>query len=117
MKVEALEFGSVRIDGVDYPHDVVIEGGRVRKRRKGPSKSRREEFGHTPLTGRETIPWHAKRLWIGTGFYGSLPVTDDVREQAQTRGVELLLEKTPELVARISKSLPAETNLILHVTC
>jgi hypothetical protein len=28
---------------------VVIDGGKVRKRKKGPSKQFREKFGHTPL--------------------------------------------------------------------
>jgi hypothetical protein len=29
-----------------YAHDVVIDGGKVRKRKKGPSKQFREKFGH-----------------------------------------------------------------------
>jgi hypothetical protein len=34
-------FGSIKIDGVTYEHDVVIESGRIRKRKKGPSKALR----------------------------------------------------------------------------
>jgi hypothetical protein len=34
-------FGSIEIDGVTYEHDVVIEGERTRKRKKGPSKALR----------------------------------------------------------------------------
>ncbi len=36
---------------VRYTHDVVIDGGKVRKRKKGSSKQFREKFGHTPLSG------------------------------------------------------------------
>jgi len=115
--VDAYEFGRITIDGVVYDHDVVIEGGEIRKRKNGPSKPRREEFGHTPLTVEERIPWTGKRLWIGTGASGALPITEQVRGEARRRGIELLVETTPALVERINRGLPAGTGLILHVTC
>jgi hypothetical protein len=67
MRFEKFSFGSIRIDGVTYEHDVVIEGGKVRKRKKKPSKKFREVFGHTPLSVEEKIPWKCRRLVIGTG--------------------------------------------------
>lgn len=117
MRVDDYTFGRITIDGIAYEHDVVIEGGRIRKRKKGASKARQEEFGHTPLTAAEKVPWDAKRLWIGTGAQGRLPVPDDFREEARRRGVELLTKTTPELVKLINEALPADTNVILHVTC
>jgi hypothetical protein len=117
LHVDAYEFGRITIDGVTYDHDVVVEQGTVRKRRKGPSKPRKAEFGHTPLTADEEIPWEGRRLWIGTGAYGSLPVASDLREEARRRGVELLEKPTPEIVRLINRGLPADTNVILHVTC
>jgi hypothetical protein len=36
---------------------------------------------------------------------------------ARRRGVELLEKPTPELVRLINRGLPADTNVILHVTC
>jgi hypothetical protein len=115
--VDAYEFGRITIDGVVYEHDIVIERGKVRKRKKGPSKPRRDEFGHTPLTAEEQVPWSGRRLWIGTGASGLLPVVAELRREARRRGVELRVESTPRLVARINAGLPAGTNLILHVTC
>ncbi len=47
------EFGRITIDGVSYDRDVVVDHGKIRKRRKGPSKPRKGEFGHTPLTTAE----------------------------------------------------------------
>ncbi len=38
MRFEAFSFGSIRIDGVTYEHDVVIDRGRIRKRKKKLSK-------------------------------------------------------------------------------
>jgi hypothetical protein len=117
MHVDAFEFGRITIDGVAYDRDVVVDHGKIRKRKKGPSKPRKAEFGHTPLTAAEEIPWKAQRLWIGTGAHGRLPVADDFLEEARRRGVELLTKTTPELVKEINRSLPEDTNLILHVTC
>ena len=36
MRFEAFSFGSIRIDGITYEHDVVIDRGDVRKRKKKP---------------------------------------------------------------------------------
>ena len=44
MRFEGFSFGSIRIDGVSYDHDVVIDRGEVRKRKKKASKKFREAF-------------------------------------------------------------------------
>jgi hypothetical protein len=38
MRFEAFSFGSICIDGITYEHDVVSHHGRVRRRKKKPSK-------------------------------------------------------------------------------
>ena len=57
IRFDAFSFGSIRIDGITYEHDVVIDHGRVRKRKKKASKEFLGEFGHTPLSAEEAIPW------------------------------------------------------------
>ena len=59
MKARLVKFGEIEVEGESYTHDVVIDGGKVRKRKKGPSKQFREKFGHTPLSAEEKIPWAA----------------------------------------------------------
>ena len=115
MRFQAFSFGSIVIDDVTYDHDVVIDRGEIRKRRKGPSKRFRGEFGHTPLSVDEDIPWHCRRLVIGTGT-GALPVMDEVKREAERRHVELVIEPTAHAIARLERE-PADTNAILHVTC
>jgi hypothetical protein len=66
VRFEAFSFGSIRIDGVTYEHDVVIDQGNIRKRKKKPSRKFRDQFGHTPLSVEEKIPWDCRRLVIGT---------------------------------------------------
>ena len=48
MRFEAFSFGSICINGTTYGYDVVIDRGRIRKRKKKPSKRFRDQFGHTP---------------------------------------------------------------------
>jgi hypothetical protein len=81
MRSGKFSFGSIRLDGISYEHDVVIDHGQVRKRRKKPSKKFRDAFGHTPLSIKEEIPWKCSRLVIGTGT-GALPVMDEVKREA-----------------------------------
>jgi hypothetical protein len=116
MRIDHFTFGSIRIDGQTYTHDVVIDRGRVRKRRKNPSKPFRAAFGHTPLSMDEDIPWKCRRLVVGTGADGALPVMDVVKEAAALREVELLILPTREAI-RALKGQAKVTNAILHVTC
>ncbi len=62
MRIDRFTFGSIRIDGETHAHDVVIDHGRIRKRKKKPSKPFRDAFGHTPLSVEEDIPWNCRRL-------------------------------------------------------
>jgi len=116
MKWGKCDFGRVKINGEKFSKDVVLDQGQIRKRKKKPSREFREQFGHTPVSVKEEIPWQCKRLVIGTGIDGRLPVMDEVRLEAQRRGVELVICPTPEAV-QVLKDNADETNAILHVTC
>jgi hypothetical protein len=116
MRFESFSFGSIRIDGVTYEHDLVIDRGEIRKRKKKASKQFRDGYGHTPLSAKEDIPWRCRRLVVGTGADGGLPVMDEVRKEAQLRKVELLNLPTEDAIA-VLKGSGKDTNAILHVTC
>jgi hypothetical protein len=115
MRFEKFSFGSIRIDGVTYEHDIVIDDGHVRKRKKEPSKKFREAFGHTPVSIEEEIPWKCRRLIIGTGT-GALQVMEEVKQEAKRRKVKLFILQTVEAIEEL-KQHPERTNAILHVTC
>jgi hypothetical protein len=116
MRIDQFTFGSIRIDGETCDHDVVIDRGRVRRRKKKPSKSFRNAFGHTPLSIEERIPWNCRRLVVGTGAEGALPVMDEVRREASRRRVELVIVSTREAIVAL-ETASEDTNAILHVTC
>ena len=115
MHFDKFSFGTLRIDGSTYEQDVVIDCGRIRKRRKAPSRKFRDEFGHTPLSIEEEIPWKCHRLVIGTGAYGHLPVMKEVKLEATRRHVELVIVPTSEAIRLIEEGFAA--NAVLHVTC
>jgi hypothetical protein len=117
MRFEGLSFGWIRIDGVTYEHDVVIDHGKVRKRKKKPSKDLRTAFGHIPLSSKEEIPWKCKRLVIGTGLHAALPVTDELKREAARRHVELVMLPTAQAIEALKKENLDSTSAILHVTC
>jgi hypothetical protein len=109
-------FGRIEIDGGTYERDVVIDRGRIRKRRKKASKRFREGFGHTPVSVEEEISWKCQRLVVGTGRYGSLPVMNEVKLEARRRKIDLLILPTEEAIQTLANQ-PKRTNAILHVTC
>ena len=116
MWIAHFAFGTLDIDGVTYEHDVVIDRGEVHKRKKKASKKFRDVFGHTPLSLEENIPWRCARLVVGTGAYGRLPVMDDVKREADERGVQLIVLPTAEAIKVLQKGAQ-KTNAVLHVTC
>src|SRR5260370_35969188 len=116
MRFEKFSFGSIRIDGITHEHDVVIDRGEIRQRKKKASKKFRDAFGHTPLSVEEKIPWKCRRLVVGTGVYGKLPVMKDVKLEAERRKIELLIFPTAQAIDELNQDSD-ETNAILHVTC
>ncbi len=115
MDLEYPGFGTIVVDGERFDHDVVLEDGAVRPRDKRPSKQFKS--GHTPLSVAEDIPWSRQRLVVGSGHSGSLPVMSEVHDEAQRRGVELVVLPTAEACALLRDLDPADANAILHVTC
>lgn len=116
MRFSGYSFGSVRVDGITYDHDLIIDGGKIRKRHKGPSRKFRDAYGHTPLSTAEDIPWRCRRLVIGTGAVGALPVMNDVREEARRRDVDLVILPTAQAIGVLTETTK-DSNAILHLTC
>jgi len=116
MRFDNFSFGSLRIDDSTYEHDVVIDRGEIRDRKKKPSKKFRDDFGHTPLSIAEDIPWKCRQLVIGTGAFGRLPVMGEVKREAKHHKVKLLILPTIKAIEVLRQELK-ETNAILHVTC
>ncbi|MFC1654763.1 MTH938/NDUFAF3 family protein [Myxococcota bacterium] len=113
-----VKFGVIKVDGKTYENDIVINKGKVERRKKGKSKDLKSKYGHTPLTPLEkTIPWNCKTLVIGTGKYGLLPIVDEFKEEAKKRGVKLVILKMKEAVKYYVDNFGPDINAIFHITC
>ena len=117
MDARLITFGELEIDGQRFDHDVVVEKGQIRKRDKNPSKGHRDRYGHTPLSADEAIPWSARRLIVGTGASGQLPVMPEVVDEGRRRGIEIVTVPTAEACALLGGVDDADLAAILHVTC
>jgi len=116
MRFTGFSVGSIRVDGMTYDHDLIIDRGKIRKRKKAASRKFRGASGHTPLSVAEDIPWRCRRLVIGTGADGALPVMQQVRDEARRRKVDLVVLPTAEAIGVLARAAP-DTNAILHLTC
>ena len=117
MKAQLMAFGEIEIDGQRYAHDVVIDGGKIRKRAKKASKAYRETYGHTPLSLGENLPWGGHQLIVGTGMYGRLPVMPEVNQEAARRKIELVVVPTEEACRLLTDCKDKNIHAVLHVTC
>jgi hypothetical protein len=117
VKARWIAFGEVEIEGRRYTSDVVIDAGRVEKRRKKPSKQYHDEYGHTPLSAEERIPWSGRRLIVGTGASGGLSIMPAVVAEADRRGVEIVAMTTPRALQLLHDVDAEHVNAIVHVTC
>lgn len=114
MKVEKVSFGEIVIDGKVWSDDLVIDHGRISLRNKSVSRMSKANYGHTPLTVHENIPWACSTLVVGKGIYGSLPVTDEVFKMADELSVTLVVKKLKDAVKHLNDP---DTNFVLHLTC
>jgi hypothetical protein len=117
MNIRLIGFGEIEIAGKQYDYDVVLVKGQVRKRKKKPSKIYRSQYGHTPLSTAENIPWQGTQLVIGTGFYGMLPIMPDVYEEARTREVDIVALPTENACELLRQKNDKDIYAILHITC
>ena len=116
MQAHFTEFGQIEINGETYYKDVIIDRGIVKRRDKRPSKRHRHRYGHTPLSATEAIPWDCKRLIVGTGMYGKLPIMDAVYAEAEARSIELVVCTTGE-ACDLLRASEGDANAVLHITC
>ena len=114
----ATGFGWVRIGKTTYDTDIVIHlDGEVTKRKKKGSKGLKGEYGHTPLSEHELDILEGEkpeRVFIGTGQYGSLPLTPAAKRLLE--GFHAVILPTPEVLPLLEGEKRPYV-AILHVTC
>ena len=117
-EIDRTEFGSITIDGVVFPHDVIIRlNSRVKKRKKKLSKAV-HGTSHVVSLGEAKHVYQegAKRLVIGTGQYGIVELADDAAAYFEKEKCQVELLPTPTAVQAWNEAEGAVIGLF-HVTC
>ncbi len=114
MLIDDYSFGRIRVDGKTYRGDVIIYPDHVDGnwwRKEGHSLQTEDISG---ILCKEPAV-----LVIGTGKFGLMKVRDDVREFLESRGIELISDKT-DAACKVHNNLIGsgrKTITALHLTC
>ena len=111
-------FGWIEIGGRRYDHDIIIHiDGSVSRRKKELSKQMKGDYGHTPLSEHELAFLLDERpdvVYIGTGQYGSMPLTPGAEEILST-GTTVIMP-TGDILSSLDREERSHV-AILHITC
>ena len=115
MKARVVKFGEIEVEGKRYTHDVMIEGGKVRKRKKD-LLSNFVKSSATRRFGRGEIPGEVSgSLWEPA--HGALPLMNEVLAEAKRRGIEVIAAPTLEACQLLEEVKKGQAYAILHSTC
>ena len=117
MKARLVKFGEIEIEGKRYAHDVVIDGGRVRQRKKGPPSNSAKGSATRRFRPRKKFPGEASGSLSGPVPHGGLPVMEEVLAEAKRRGIEVLAAPTLEVCQLLEDVKKGQAYAILHCTC
>lgn len=117
-KIDSTRFGSITIDGVKYPHDVIIRlDGKVKKRKKKLSKA---IFGTSHIISLDEAQHiyedGAEQLIIGSGQSGMVRLSDDAANFFKEKQINVVLLPTPMAMQEWNKGKKAAI-AVFHVTC
>ena len=114
MKIDSTSFGSIKINGKEYEHDVIVNWKGEIKR--GWLQTRHlvseKEFFDLAKENPEVIV-------IGNGQYSACEVSENFIKLAKKRGIELIVENTPHALQKFNELVKKGKKVIsyMHVTC
>lgn len=110
--IEQYSFGSIKIDGKDYTHDVIIAGAAVKSWWRVTSHQ-------VSIKDLEPILAESPRFIIfGTGAMGVMQVLPEAEAFLQKQGIRFSIDKTGEAVKEFnSRSKEEGIVAAFHLTC
>jgi hypothetical protein len=113
VKIEHYSFGKITIDGKTFTSDLIIYPNRINH-----SWWRKE--GHLLQIDdlQEVLNEDPEIIVIGTGYSGIMKVNKDVILHFKSRGIKVIVEKTPEAAKIYNELSPLKKTIAcLHLTC
>jgi len=115
MHIDRFRFGSVRIDGVDYTHDLIIIGGVVQ------SPWIRTIGGHVfaPVDLTKVIDAAPEVVCLGTGAVGMVTIETATYDAFEFAGTEIIADRTGRIIDVFNRLVGEGRDVAaaLHLTC
>lgn len=119
MKIDSVSWGNIVVNGQKFGQ-VIITGDRVRERGR---EKLEKLFGATHVVGdwevEELLSENPQIIIIGTGQFGVLKVSDEIKEKLTRSGAEIKVLLTPAAVAEFNRKINEgkNVNALIHTTC
>ncbi len=114
MKIKSYEFGRIEIDGKVYKSDVIVYDDHVN------SSWWRKEGHYLQVEDMvEILNVMPDVIIIGTGKFGTMKVSVDVKKELESRSIEFIYVNTNEACNRHNKISGSDKKVVtaLHLTC
>lgn len=112
--IDSYSFGKIIIDGTEYNSDVIVYSDQVKHNwwRKSGHILNKEDL-------RDILSRKPAILVVGTGSAGMLKVPGKTKSYLYDRGIELVVEKTPDACNVFNKFVVEKKNVAgaFHLTC
>jgi len=117
-KIDCSSFGSITIEGVKYPHDVLIcLDGAVKKRKKKLSK---EIYGTSHKVSlaeaQHVYETGAEKLLIGSGMFNKVHLSEEAEAFFKEQRIEAIFAATSKAIKMWNQE-SGKTIGLFHVTC
>lgn len=110
--IEKYEFGSIKINGKTYDHDVIVWGDQI----KGWW---RKEGHYVDIEDLKDLPEKFGVLVFGNGASGVCEVPDKTIQYIKEKGAEVIVQMTGQAVQTYNKLLSEGKSVVgaFHLTC
>lgn len=111
-------FGSIKIDGKSYKHDILIRlDGEISKRKKKLSKAVYGTSHQLSIAEAKYIfEGGIESIIYGTGHFGRCKLSPEAEEYFEEKSCKLILLKTPKAIKAWNKAKGKVIGLF-HITC
>lgn len=113
MKIEYYSFGTITIDDKTFTSDLIIYPDKIDHSwwRKEGHLLQIDDLG-------EVLKENPEVIIIGTGYSGIMKVNKDLIDFLESRGIEVIVEKTSQAVKIFNEVSPLKKTIAcLHLTC
>ena len=111
--IESYAFGKIAIDGKNYTSDVIIFPDHVKD---GWWRKEGHRLGIEDL--KDVLEAKPEVLIVGTGYFGSMKVPNEVKEYLTSMKIQLIVENTREASKTYNQLVSTKrTVAAFHLTC